>query len=241
MKLRTIIILTIVMLMLSITVTASMLIPSSDKAKEHAKAPEKSPAIGDDWELERIDFVHYAKPDWAVKPPKIPKTETCYKLMGVKWKSFPVDYVINPTNNDGLSESFVVNTISTSAETWDIVTSSELFSDSYGIDYTVQYGVYDYQNSIVFGDYPESGVIGVTSVWYTRKGKEIVEFDMLLDTDFTWGDAELNTNLMDLENIMTHELGHAVGLSDLYSDACSAVTMYGYSNYGEISKRSLEQ
>lgn len=44
-------------------VSASMIIPSSDRAKERAKAPEKSPVIIENgaglWELERIDFTSY--------------------------------------------------------------------------------------------------------------------------------------------------------------------------------------
>ena len=46
---------------------------------------------------------------------------------------------------------------------------------------------------------------------------------------------------MDLENIATHELGHTLGLGDIYTDACQVVTMYGYSGTGDIEKRSLEQ
>ena len=45
---------------------------------------------------------------------------------------------------------------------------------------------------------------------------------------------------MDLQNIATHELGHGVGLADIYDTTCSAVTMYGYSNNGDIQKRTLE-
>ena len=45
---------------------------------------------------------------------------------------------------------------------------------------------------------------------------------------------------MDLENIATHELGHGLGLGDLYKDACSDVTMFGYSTEGETKKRTLE-
>jgi len=48
-------------------VSASMLIPSNDKAKENARAPEKSPVITEtetgNWDLERVDFIHYAKPN----------------------------------------------------------------------------------------------------------------------------------------------------------------------------------
>jgi hypothetical protein len=45
---------------------------------------------------------------------------------------------------------------------------------------------------------------------------------------------------MDFENIATHELGHSVGLGDLYTDACSEQTMYGYADNGETKKRTLE-
>src|SRR3989344_1542752 len=94
-------------------VSASMLIPANENAKENAKATENSPVISEtedgNWGLERVDFIHYVKPE---NPGKPGKTETCYKLMGVKWKVLPVNYVINPSNS-GLDESFVVSTIST--------------------------------------------------------------------------------------------------------------------------------
>ncbi|MDP2908140.1 MAG: matrixin family metalloprotease, partial [Nanoarchaeota archaeon] len=125
-------------------------------------------------------------------------------------------------------------------------TSKELFNNIYTVDSTAQYGVQNFKNAIAFGNYQQAGVIAVTSIWYTRVGKQIVEFDMLFDTDYTWGNADPNNDgisdnsLMDLQNIATHELGHGVGLNDIYSTSCNTVTMYGYSNYGDIAKRSLE-
>ena len=138
----------------------------------------------------------------------------------MKWKTLPVNYAINPGNLQGLAENFVTFTVSTSAETWDAATSTELFNDSYIVDYTAEYGVQDYKNSIAFGDYPDSNVIAVTTVWYTRVGKQIVEFDMLFNTKYVWGDATVDNSKMDLQNIATHELGHSVGLVDIYSSTC---------------------
>jgi len=189
--------------------------------------------------LDKITFIHYK--DGTIKEVgKAVSRETCYKLMGVKWNTLPVKYVINPTNPQGLTQKFVTSTISTSAETWDAATSKELFGDSFSVNDKVQYGVQDDQNAITFGDYSNNNVIAVTAVWYTRHGKQIVEFDQLYNTRFTWGDATSNPAVMDLQNIATHELGHAVGLSDLYTPTCTAVTMFGYSNNGEIQKRTPE-
>ncbi len=231
-------VLVVVFLLSSLSVAASMIIPENDRAKENAGAPEKSPAIGENWDLERVDFIHYAKPPL---PATAQKSQTCYKLMGVKWSTLPVDYRINPANPQMLSESFVANAFSAAAETWDAATSSELFNNVYTLDYNAQYGVQNFQNAIAFGDYPDNNVIAVTSVWFTRVGKRIVEFDQLYNTRFSWGDAVLNPNAMDLLNIATHELGHAVGLDDIYTTTCASVTMYGYAGYGELQKRTLEQ
>jgi len=189
-------------------------------------------------DIERVDFIHYYK---AKGGGNSAKAASCYKLMGVKWGALPVSYVINPTNSQGLSVDFITATMSTSAETWDAATSKELFNNAFTTNNSVNYGVKDGVNAIAFGNYPQSGVIAVTSIWMDKRTKQIVEFDMLYDTDFSWGDATIDPLKMDLENIATHELGHAVGLSDLYTQSCSAVTMYGYSNNGDIAKRTLEQ
>jgi hypothetical protein len=218
-------------LVLSLTVFASMIVPAADIARE------KSPAIGENGDLQRVDFIHYAK---SSSPGKPQKTETCYKLMGVKWGSLPVNYVINPTNPEGLSADFVKAEISTAAETWDSSTSKELFNNSYIVDLSAKYGVQNFRNAVVFGDYPNDGVIAVTSIWYSRRTGQILEFDMLFNTRFDWGDATVNNALMDLENIATHELGHSIGLNDIYTSSCASVTMYGYSTEGDIAKRSLE-
>lgn len=225
------------LLLFLIGASASMMIPANDKAKENARAPEHSPVISDGWGLERIDFVHYAKP----QNPGAGKTETCYKLLGVKWSTLPVTYDINPSNLPHSSKSFIIAAISDSAETWDSATGSELFNNIFDVNYAALYGVQDFQNAIAFGDYPNDNVIAVTSIWYIPRGKRIVEFDMLFNTRFAWGDAAADPAVMDLQNIATHEFGHSVGLADIYSTGCSTVTMFGYSSEGETSKRTLEQ
>ena len=227
----------IVILLSIVAVSGTMIIPMSENGAEHAKAPEYSPVFTDK-DIGRIDFIHYAKPTGVGKPPK---TTTCYKLMGVSWKSFPIHYVINPSTHQGLDENSVEAAIAEGAETWDDASRQELFADGYSTSSTAEYGIRDGWNTIDFGPYESSsGVIAVTSVWYYRPTREIVEFDILFNEYYLW-DTAGSEGCMDIQNIATHEMGHALGLADLYTYSCSDVTMFGYSTEGELKKRSLEQ
>ncbi|MFH1884817.1 MAG: matrixin family metalloprotease [Planctomycetota bacterium] len=248
-----------------VAVTAS--IAANDKAKEEPKGPDEKAKAPD---LEKTEFIHwkkgFAKPpcnnDGVCDPEENPScpdckngggeeppepTTACYAFIGqygkrlLKWKKLPVTYVINPTDS-GLNEGDVTTAISAGAEEWDIYAGPELFNDTYTVDNSATYGgVPDEQNVLSFGNYPTTGVIAVTTVWYNPATKQIVEFDILFDTDFEWGDATADSTVMDLQNIATHELGHGVGLDDVYEDTCSEVTMYGYSVEGETKKSTLEE
>ena len=219
----------------------------SNQGAEKSKAPD----------LEKIEFIHYKKGFAKPETAKVPKPLSCYKFLTgskVKWTVPPaVKYVINPTSPVPerllLTEEQVKSAIFNGAEEWDKWTSKELMDNASAstVDYTATYGVQNYKNSISFGDYPKAGVIAVTAVWYNPATKAIVEFDVMFDTDWTWGDLGntesppvVGATEMDLQNIATHELGHGVGLADVYETACNVVTMYGYSDYGETQKRTLE-
>jgi hypothetical protein len=246
----------VVILGLSGVAGAGKLIPAAEKAKEVTKA-DNSPVIEktDDHlvltppGLEKIVFIHYkkgfAKPSWAGGGKK---EAACYDFLGkwVKWKELPVSYVIDPDNSQGLTEDFIAQAIFAGAEEWDSWTGSELFNDNYSIVYDGSWDsdAPDGRNELLFGDYSQEGVIAVTVVWGYFSGppdsREIIEFDVLFDTDYLWGDATIDSTKMDLQNIATHEIGHGAGLDDVYETDCSAVTMYGYSDYGETQKRTLE-
>jgi len=217
-----------------------------------AKNEGRPKGLEDRGPLTKITFIHYKK--GHARPPKPPGKDkpdkggpTCYGFLGkgVYWKVLPQDLVINPTNADGLDYEFVKDAIVSSAETWDEATSETLFS-GHSIDTSADWDndAPDGRNELSFGDYPRDGVIAVANVWGYYGGppqlREIVEFDILFDTDFTWGNADIYPTVMDLENIATHEMGHGWGLDDMYDTTCSAVTMYGYSDYGEIKKRDLD-
>ena len=89
-------------------------------------------------------------------------------------------------------------------------------------------------------------VIAYAVIWYISGTGEIVDADIVLNSYYKWGiaDGDESTNDLknkfDIRNIITHEAGHWSGLDDIYDSAYSAITMYGYTSYGEEIKRSLE-
>jgi len=198
--------------------------------------------------LMRITFIHYkrghAKPPWAVGPDKTKDDDGDYTYLskGAKWRTLE-DFVVNPSNSQGLPADFVVENVAAGMDEWETY-GGAIFGQLY-VDYSASFnnGDLDGVNSVSFGQYDEAGVIAVTNVWgyFTGppKSREIIEADILFDEDFTWGDGELNPALMDLLNIAVHEIGHAAGMGDLYDSDANLESMYGYSTEGEIIKRDL--
>jgi hypothetical protein len=222
-------------------IIAMVMSPVMAAANEHANenANQDKPSViieygkGREAGLIKVTHIHYARPNSRVRPPKV---TPCYTLTGYKWAT-PVTYTINTSY--GLSSGFIISAIEISNYEWDSETSKVLFADTAVGAYP--WKVYDGKNSVSFGNYDTSGVIAVTVTWYNRFTRVAVESDILFDTDYAWGDATVVSGVMDLQNIATHEIGHTIGLGDMYDGVCSAVTMFGYSGYGDVEKRTLEQ
>lgn len=228
------------LILLMSTASIALAVP----ANNNSQADEHNPVItivDPVHGIAKAEFIHYDKSHQKniATSSFVPGSGTCWSTFATWNKSLPVRYTINPTNPQGLGSAFITSAISASAETWDSATSKELFRDTYAVDSRAKYGKMDGKNSIVFGA-TSPGTIAVTSTWYYISTGQIIEFDMKLNTYYTWGDADLNSRVMDLRDIVTHELGHGVGMKDIYASSCSAVTMYGYGNIGETYKRTLE-
>jgi len=171
---------------------------------------------------------------------------TCYGFLskGAKWKEVE-PYLVDPTNIRGLEETFIRDNLAFDISKWENAALKDILGNEIsGIVDGVDLESPDNKNEIYFGDIGQSGAIGVTVVWGIfggpPAGRKLVEWDQVYDqVDFDWSAAG-EVGKMDFENIATHELGHSVGLNDLYEDKCSEQTMYGYANFGEIKKRTLE-
>ena len=161
------------------SVLSAKILPVPDKVIEVSNM-DKSPIIEKVGEhlvvtppwLEKKVFIHYVKPwtecgNWICEPwenaRKCPADcsdwdteDTCYDFLWkwVVWKELPVNYVINPTNGDSLSEEFIVNTFNSSVDEWDSNTSTDLLAN-YSIDYNATWDsdFPDWKNEIVFWNY----------------------------------------------------------------------------------------
>jgi len=218
---------------------------------------------GNDRVLSKVTFIHFRKGHG--KPGGTPgggkKTEEGYYTYiskGAKWRTVE-DYRLNLTaeeNAGGALDSLIQNAVAAGVNEWETPGSTTLaiFGDVV-LDSAVTYndGAYRGYNTISFGLYGDSMVIAVTTVWGYFSGplsqREIVEAHILFNDEFQWGDASADGNgdgspdafLMDIQNIVTHELGHVAGMGDLYQTAAGDETMYGYSTEGELKKRDLHK
>jgi len=175
----------------------------------------------------------------------------CYNFIfgksKTKWKSVEPYMVLN-NNVVGLTDPFVRGVISDGIDKWEAAAGKNILGseESETVD-GPDYNSPDNKNEVMFGNIVDSGVIAVTIVWKTLIQNKLIEWDMVYDNDYNWGDAgptlegELgDTTIMDLDNIATHELGHATGMGhpDL-DDPCTEETMYAFATFGETKKRTL--
>jgi hypothetical protein len=176
---------------------------------------------------------------------------TCYAFIGsgAKWKSAE-NYIVDSTNQSGMSGNDVEAAIATATGLWNNeVKPSTIFGNQTtgtvdGADTTTPL---DDQNEIYFADISDpsidsNNIIAVTVTWGVFSGpprnRRLVEWDQVYNEAFTFGDASINTGIMDFLGIAAHEVGHAAGM-DHPESTCIDETMYAYASNGETKKRDL--
>ncbi len=215
----------------------AIVLPSGQTVIVPQVAVDNSPA------LESITFIHYR--DGQIKPAKPSKGGTaCYAFISKGAKLISTENLLVNPSGSGMTDEYVISSTISSAMEWDNHTSAVIWGTT-DLDYTANFdSAADGRNEISFGPYSDPNVIAVTRIWGIFSGplsaRYLDQFDILFNTAYSWGDvaATGDTVLMDYINIATHEIGHGVGLSDLYN-TCVDETMYGYSTEGETKKRDL--
>ncbi len=155
---------------------------------------------------------------------------------GVKWSgTHPyVNYEINENTSDCAGEGAAVIA---AANEW----NNKCASFSFLYNGTTSSTTYSYNghNEIMWGS--TGGSIATNYYWYS--GSNLLEFDIIFEDGFTWS-TDGSTGTYDVQNIASHELGHALNLRDIYGNIGDSVydtakTMYGFGSTGETKKRTL--
>lgn len=242
--------------------------PAAAEPPDGAGAPEVlPPGIG------LMEFIHFPK-GVGGRPGQVTEslctnttasgTANCdsYGYGGIHWANpSAIPYYVNPNfsarKSPQLTKAAAVSAIQASFNTWQAANTSGRLSYGYRGASSIKSSRLDGKNVVLWGS--SSGAIAVTRVWYNTSTREIVEFDMLLGSNFAWsytppvvaacdGSPDypycdpVNTGVAgtyDVRNIGTHEAGHTLLLNDLYDASDSDLTMYGYGALGESKKDTL--
>lgn len=127
--------------------------------------------------------------------------------------------------------------------TWQSAVNSKV-TFTQGLDTSVNRKGLDGKNIVAWGSAPGSA-LAITYTWYNTQTNQVVESDTIMNKKFSWSWMAYSTTVCpnssayDAQDILTHELGHWMGLDDEYTSSFSYNTMYGYGSKGEIFKDTL--
>ncbi len=160
-----------------------------------------------------------------------------YALTGYRWnqRNPQLQLYLNPTGTpSGLTTEATRNAIAQAANTWDDAVSENLFADGSTVivDYTkVVDNPFPPQGQEVADGYSVSGwkslgdsYLGMQRWWsngqFVNGYRSIVETDSWYNRDFAWTTTlatAQSTGRIDLQSVALHELGHGIGMGDLYT------------------------
>ena len=160
-----------------------------------------------------------------------------YALTGYRWnqRNPQLQLYLNPTDTpSGLGTESTRNAIAQAANTWDDAVGENLFADGSTVivDYTkVVDNPFPPQGQEVADGYSVSGwkglggsYLGMQRWWSNGQlvdgYRSIVETDSWYNRDFAWTTdlaTAQSTGRIDLQSVALHELGHGIGMGDLYT------------------------
>ncbi len=111
-----------------------------------------------------------------------------------------------------------------------------------GSDTFINKAALDGQNVITWGR-TQGTALAVTYIWYDKTTGIASELDTIMNLKFFWKWSDSSTcawtNAYDAQDILTHELGHWMGLDDEYAGEFTNNTMFGYGSQMEAKKDTL--
>jgi hypothetical protein len=170
-----------------------------------------------------------------------------YKLTGWRWVDNPSIelYLKTDSNlkNTGLAIDQVNTAIYNAADTWDSVTTQELFRNGLICSPSLSADKFDNENVLAW-EYISSNALAYTRTYYSSEivngynggsYSNALESDFVFNTQYAWKTEAypLFTGVYDVQTVALHELGHTLGLSDIYNTEYSLDTAEIMNSYND--------
>ena len=152
-----------------------------------------------------------------------------YVLLGYRWNSRDPQLKWVLKNDailaaEGLSSADVKNALEAAGNTWDEATNQNLFADSSMITLnpTVEPDKYNKINTINWKSFKTScGAIAYARTYYYGSKRvdgygTAIESDLVFNADKKWRVDSSNSRDIDVQSVALHEMGHTLGLGDIY-------------------------
>lgn len=142
--------------------------------------------------------------------------------VSVRWPGTPrLNLAANTTNRSGISSSALFNMVTRGLQRWKQASGGFIQFDYWQGSDTAIYepnNGYNGLSSLYFasngGTQLDSNILGYTQAWYDPGSGTILEADIVInDRNFRFTTSPQDPTGIYFENVLTHELGHAFGLS----------------------------
>jgi hypothetical protein len=164
------------------------------------------------------------------KKPRPPEPPACCATFA-HWPTTAVPYLLNTGNDDGNTQAQVEGAVASGLRAWSVI------NWQFGGGTTTTRVALNGLNEIFFADESKGSAIAVTYTWYNTSTRHISEFDMKF-YDKAWLFFAFGCQGgFNIDNITTHESGHAIGLNH---NSCTTSIMYPYASYCANNKVSSD-
>ena len=160
---------------------------------------------------------------------------------GSKWNSGTRTWYLNSSGAPGCTFGDAQGAVIRGFDAWSCASGmSHSYAGTTALNASNQNDGYNVQCWYTSG-WADPSIIANTAWRYDSGTGDMLEFDIGYNAvHYTWSCSGLGT-AMDVENIATHEEGHAIGLYDQYGAADVGKTMYGFSANGQTEHSTLSE